>query len=342
MTANDRVTKSVLWILLLCTVSITYGNFAKESTGGQGAPPLQINSGNPIIPGWYADPEAHVFENEYWIYPTYSARYDEQTFFDAFSSKDLITWTKHPRIFSNTDAPWIKRALWAPSIVKKGSWYYLFFGANDIQNDQQVGGIGIARASHPGGPFNDYLGKPLIDKFHNGAQPIDQFVFKDRDGSYYIIYGGWRHCNIAKLNNDFTGLVPFSDGTTFKEMTPKGYVEGAFMFVKDGRYYFMWSEGGWTGPDYAVAYAMSSSVFGPFERVGKILQQDPSVATGAGHHSVLHQSGSSRWYIVYHRRPLEETDRNHRVVCIDEMQFDDKGLIKPVVITRQGVPRNPL
>jgi hypothetical protein len=26
-------------------------------------------SGNPIVPGWYADPEAHVFQNEYWILP---------------------------------------------------------------------------------------------------------------------------------------------------------------------------------------------------------------------------------------------------------------------------------
>jgi hypothetical protein len=101
----------------------------------------------------------------------------------------------------------------------------------------------------------------------------------------------------------------------------------------------MWSEGGWTGPDYAVAYAIGSSPFGPFERIGKILQQDASVATGAGHHSVLQTSG--RWYIVYHRRPLGETDRNHRVVCIDEMRFDEAGFIKPVAITRQGVARNP-
>jgi beta-xylosidase len=302
----------------------------------------QPRSGNPIITGWYADPEAHIFKNEYWVYPTYSAPYEHQVFFDAFSSKDLITWKKHPRIFANVDAPWVKRALWAPSVVEKGGWYYLFFGANDIQNDQQLGGIGIARSRQPGGPFKDYLGKPLIDKFLNGAQPIDQFVFKDASASYYIIYGGWRHCNIAKLNEDFTGLVPFEDGVTFKEITPKGYVEGSFMFVKDGKYYFMWSEGGWTGPDYAVAYAVGSSVFGPFERIGKILQQNSSVATGAGHHSVLHRPGSSRWYIVYHRRPLGETDRNHRVVCIDEMHFDEKGFIEPVVITTQGVRPDPL
>src|SRR5437868_7565506 len=29
-------------------------------------------SGNPILPGWYADPEVHVFAGQYWIYPTYS------------------------------------------------------------------------------------------------------------------------------------------------------------------------------------------------------------------------------------------------------------------------------
>jgi beta-xylosidase len=299
-------------------------------------------SGNPVLPGWYADPEVRVFANEYWIYPTFSAPYDQQTFMDAFSSNDLITWTKHARVLDVADVAWARRALWAPSVVEKDGWYYLFFGANDIQNDRQQGGIGVARARTPRGPFKDHLGAPLIGTFHNGAQPIDQFVFRDRDGSYYIVYGGWRHCNIAKLNADFTGLIPFPDGTTFKEITPEGYVEGAFMLLKDGKYYFMWSEGGWTGPNYAVAYAMGASPFGPFERVGRILQQDPSIATGAGHHSVLHAPRSGRWYIVYHRRPLGQSDRNHRVVCIDEIRFDERGLIIPVVLTKEGISADPV
>ena len=187
----------------------------------------------------------------------------------------------------------------------------MFFGANDIQSDSEYGGIGLAVANQPGGPYKDYLGKPLIDKFYNGAQPIDQFVYKDGD-QYYLIYGGWSHCNIAKLKNDFTGFVPFEDGTTFKEITPHQYVEGPFMFKKDGKYYFMWSEGGWTGPDYSVAYAIADSPIGPFKRAGKILQQDAKVATGAGHHSVIHQAKNDSWYVVYHRRPLTEKDGNSR------------------------------
>jgi beta-xylosidase len=260
---------------------------------------------------------------------------------DAFSSPDLITWTKHARVLDRVNVSWASRAMWAPSVVEKDGWYYLFFGANDIQNDKQAGGIGVARSRRPEGPFTDYLGKPLIDRFHNGAQPIDQFVFKDRDNAFYIVYGGWRHCNIAKLNDDFTGFVPFPDGSIFKEITPQGYVEGAFMLLKDGKYYFMWSEGGWTGPNYAVAYAVGTTPFGPFERVGRILQQDPAVATGAGHHSVIQGPRSGRWYIVYHRRPLGETDRNHRVVCLDELHFDENGLIRPVVITQAGVAADP-
>jgi hypothetical protein len=104
----------------------------------------------------------------------------------------------------------------------------------------------------------------------------------------------------------------------------------------------MWSEGGWTGPDYSVAYAIADSPFGPFKRMDKILKQDPEVARGAGHHSVIHDEKKGLWYIVYHRRPLSETDGNHRETCIDEMKFDENGLILPVKITKEGVSKNKL
>ncbi len=294
-------------------------------------------SGNPVFEGWYADPEALIFGDTYWIFPTYSARYGEQTLFDCFSSKDLVTWKKHKKILTNNEIKWAKYAMWAPSVIEKEGKYYFFFGANDIQNNEAYGGIGVAVADQPDGPYKDHLGKPLIGRFYNGAQPIDQYAYKAPDGTYYLIYGGWRHCNIAKLNDDFTGFIPFEDGETFKEITPEGYVEGPIMFVRDGKYYFMWSEGGWTGPDYSVAYAIADSSFGPFQRIGKILQQDPQVATGAGHHSVIRIPNSDEWYIVYHRRPLGDREGNHRVTCIDKMVFDEEGKIQPVKITFEGV-----
>jgi beta-xylosidase len=135
---------------------------------------LTQSSGNPILPGRYADPEAHVFGNEYWIYPTYSAPYAQQTFLDAFSSKDLVTWTKHPRVLDTTRVTWATHAMWAPSVVEKDGWYYLFFGANDIQNDDQLGGIGVARARRPEGPFDEkgLIVPVVITTTGVGADPI--------------------------------------------------------------------------------------------------------------------------------------------------------------------------
>ncbi|MBH8569686.1 glycoside hydrolase family 43 protein [Microvirga sp. STS02] len=325
--------KHLLFAAILAAPLLPPPAFSQTPSPKQGSP---IRSGNPLFPGWYADPEATIFGKQYWIYPTYSAPYNEQVFMDAFSSSDLVHWTKHPRIIDTASVKWARRAMWAPSIVQKDQRYYLFFGANDV-HEGEVGGIGVAVADRPEGPFRDYLGKPLIGSIHNGAQPIDQFAFRDADGQYYLIYGGWSHCNITRLKPDFTGLLPFADGSTFKEITPEHYVEGPFMFRRGGKYYFMWSEGGWGLPDYSVAYAVADSPLGPFQRVGKILQQDPAVATGAGHHSVIQVPGKDEWYIVYHRRPLGDTNRNHRVTCIDKLVFDAQGRIQPVKITTEGV-----
>ncbi len=315
---------------------------ALTSMGAAAAPPPGY-SGNPVFPGWYADPEAAIFNDTYWIYPTTSLEYAAQRQFDAFSSPDLVHWTKHADVLDIKDIPWAKKALWAPAVIEKDGKYYFFFAANDIQNDHELGGIGVAVADKPDGPFRDLLGKPLVGAFHNGAQPIDQFVFRDDDGTYYMIYGGWKHANIVKLKPDFTGLEPLADGTVFKEITPAPeYVEGPLMFKRNGKYYFMWSEGGWGGPNYSVAYAIGDSPTGPFKRIGKVLQQDPKIATGAGHHSVFHVAKDDTWYIVYHRRPLGDTKANDRQTAIDRMVFDKDGRILPVKITNEGVQAHPL
>lgn len=310
-------------------------------SSGMNVSDFTVWSGNPVFDGWYADPEVIVYDDKYWIYPTFSAEYEKQVKFDCFASPDLVNWTKHENIIDTTEVKWAWRAMWAPGVIEKDGKYYFFFAANDVHKGE-VGGIGVSVADSPEGPFKDLLGKPLINEIVHGAQPIDQFVFKGTDGSYYMFYGGWGHCNVVKLNDDFTALEPFPDGDIFKEVTPENYVEGPVMFIRNGKYYFMWSEGGWTGPNYSVAYAIADSPFGPFERQGTVLKQDPQVATGAGHHSVLNIPGTDEYYAVYHRRPLTDTSPHHRVTCIDKMEFDEDGLIEPIKITFKGVAKRTL
>lgn len=319
------------FVVLGCSLMI--GASAKKTAG---------MSGNPLFEGWYADPEAVVYDNQYWIFPTYSAPFEKQIYMDAFSSKDLVNWEKHPRVLSNDSVKWVKKALWAPAAIAANGKYYLFFGANDIKSNEEVGGIGVAVADTPEGPYRDALGKPLIGEIVNGAQPIDQFVFRDDDGEYYMYYGGWKHCNMVRLAPDLLSIVPFEDGDLYKEVTPEKYTEGPFMFKRNGKYYFMWSDGDWNGSDYCVAYAISDSPFGPFHREAEILRRNSKIGTGAGHHSVIRGPKENDWYIVYHRHPIGETDGNARVTCIDHIYFDKNGRIKPIKMTMEGVKANPL
>ena len=61
-------------------------------------------AGNPVFPGWYADPEGTILGDRYWIFPTASLDYNKQTYFDAFSSPDLVTWTNRSEEMSLWDA----------------------------------------------------------------------------------------------------------------------------------------------------------------------------------------------------------------------------------------------
>ena len=314
--------------------------------------------------GYYADPEVRIFDHQYWIYPTRSVSSDDppigqptfnaqqielrkqhvvhkdyllQTGLDAFSSQDLVHWTKHTSVLSVSNVAWAAYAIWAPSAIQLHVKYYLFFAANDIQKaDTFDGGIGVAVSDKPGGPFVDAIGKPLIGKFQHGAQPIDPMVFQDDDGSIYLYYGGQGHCVVAKLSQDLKHVIPMPGGELYKEITPDHYVEGPFMIKRKGTYYFMWSEGDWGGSDYGVAYAKSNNPTGPFTRAGKILETDPAIAKGPGHHSILHLPNTDDWYIVYHRHPLDSIGISKRVMAVDKLFFDDDGNIKPVVMTKDG------
>jgi beta-xylosidase len=277
---------------------------------------------NPVIPGWYADPELHYFQGRYYIYPTCSDLYEKQTFFEVWSSSDLESWTNEGVILDFKDVPWsTNRAAWAPSVAERDGKYYFYFSAGD------GAGIGVAVADRPIGPFRDALGEPLISEYHHGAQPIDAHAFID-DGQAYLYYGGWGQAVVVELDESMTRTKG-----EFRRITPENYVEGPFMLKRNGDYYFLWSEGSWGDPTYAVAYARANSPFGPFERRAPILQSDLSIGTSAGHCSVLQVPGADDWLMAYHRRPLTETDRDHRVVCIDRLYFHGEGDILPVKLT---------
>ena len=290
---------------------------------------------NPIVNGWYADPEARFYNGRYYIYVTRSfSDYGDQMNLDAFSSDDLVHWEKHEGIIDMSGYPYVHRAVWAPTVIDRNGKYYLVFASNDIQSNDEYGGLEIAVSDTPTGPFRNLLGHPLIGRFVNYAQPIDAHLFKDEDDTVYLYWGGWRHCNAAVLNESMTGFVPLQNGEWCKSITPNGYVEGPCMLKRNGVYHFMWSEGDWVNGTYHVSSSASRS---PLEinPDGKVILSSSEIAEGPGHNGYLNIAGTDDWLMVYHRRIVGDREAGHRVLCIDRLEFKDDKIL-PVIMTNEG------
>lgn len=286
---------------------------------------------NPIVEGWYADPEARYYEGRYYIYVTKSLTDKSgQMNIDVFSSEDLVHWEKHPDIIDMSGYPYIHRAVWAPTVIAKNGMYYLIFASNDIQSDDETGGLEIAVSASPAGPFTNRIGRTLIDHFINYAQPIDAHLFKDDDGTIYLYYGGWEHCNVARMNEEMNGFVPFENGEKFRLITPNNYVEGPCMLKRNGVYHFMWSEGDWVNGTYHVC---SSSSRSPVEinPDGKVILETSEIAEGPGHNGYINSNGTDEWYIVYHRRIFGDREAGHRVLCMDKLRFEEDDIVHVVM-----------
>lgn len=160
--------------------------------------------GRIVFEGWYADPEVRVYDGVYWVFPTTSIGLDHQSYFDAWSSPDLEEWTKHAFILTTENIRWAKDNFWAPASVRRNGKYYLYFSANGLRTSNADADIGVAVADSPGGPYQDALGRRLIDTVINNANPMDPDVFVDDDdvdGQVYLYYGGTA-VNVALLGED--------------------------------------------------------------------------------------------------------------------------------------------
>lgn len=288
---------------------------------------------NPIVKGWYADPESVVYNGKVYIYVTKSLPFEEQQNIDLVVTSDLKTFDVVHDVLDMSTFPGTTGCVWAPSAVEKDGKYYIIFSTNDIHPDDEVGGLYIGVSSQPEGPFRNIYedGRPFINKFYNGAQPIDAHFYKD-DNAVYVYYGGWDHLNVCKMNEEMDGIVPLSEVDNqqlIMEITPKDYHEAPCVMKINEKYILMYSHGGWINGTYCVKTAIADSPCGPFEYQDTILNAS-EIADGPGHNSVFNLNGKN--YIAYHRRRIGDSYPHHRELCIDEMVIDGKT-IKPIVMT---------
>jgi arabinoxylan arabinofuranohydrolase len=332
------------WICLCLALGMLAPAMAQQALTKQVSPDKR-KTHNPVLKGYYADPDILYAEKtgKFYIYPT-SDGFDNWsgTYFKAFSSKDLTDWKDEGVILDlGKDVSWAKKNAWAPCIIEKKidgkyRYFYYFTAAQKI---------GVAVADDPTGPFVD-AGKPLIDKYPEGVSgglQIDPDVFTDPKTGKSYLYWGNGYMAAAELNDDMISLKP---GTT-KILTPAAtYNEGSYVIYRNGIYYFMWSENDTRSEDYQVHYGMADSPQGKINMPENnlVIAKDKAAGIyGTGHHAVIQIPGKDEWYIVYHRFKYPEgitmgrAAGYNREVCIDKLEFNSDGTIKPVKPTHEGV-----
>lgn len=312
----------------------------------------------PLISSMYtADPSAHVFNGQLYIYPSHDidAGVKEDDMGSHFAMRDYhVLSQKIPTAIPKDygvalaleNIPWASKMLWAPDAAEKAGQYYLYFPAKDKEG---IFRIGVAKGSQPEGPFvaeNDFM---------KGTFSIDPCIFKDKNGDHYLYAGGiwggqlqrWKSGNyqlddsqpsgsspalmpkIAKLKENMIELAePLKD---VKIVDEKGqlllssdherrFFEAAWIHVFEGTYYLSYS----TGDTHHIVYATSNSAYGPFTYQGEVLKP---VLGWTNHHSIVEFQG--KWYIYYH--DVQLSGKTHlRNIKVSELKHLANGKIETI------------
>lgn len=316
-----KLTNFLSWILVL----IVLGQAKAQNH-------LKPGNGNPIIPGYFADPTVKKFGDTYYIYATTDGNGGGFGPPQVWMSKDFVNW-------SLQDMNWPKtHYYWAPDVTQANDGKYYLYYCQPVE-------IFGASSDTPIGPWTPLLpeGKSVVPNFLvPNVITLDGQTFKDDDGKMYLYWGTWgiypKHgAGVGLLNRD---MKSFAKLAQIPNTDAKDFFEASFMFKRMGIYYFVYSSGYCEDGSYRVQYATSKvGPMGPFT-FGK---NNPILATnadetvhGPGHQSVLQVNND--FYLIYHRHNNPHNDNGyHRQVAADKMEFDEEGNIKKITPTHSGI-----
>ena len=272
--------KFAILLTLLTLMGISVMAQSKDGSAEQG----QLLLADPFIleeDGWY------------YIYGTHS-----NDGIVVYRSQDLKSWSDlcgnaKGGLALHKDDSWGEKWFWAPEVYKLGRKYIMTYSAEEH--------ICYAESDSPCGPFVQREKRPYMEE-----KGIDSSIFWDK-GKPYIFwvrfqpYGIW----VAELSSDMSTvkiesakLVLKPESNTWEHV--QAYVsEGPCVILHEGKYYLTYSCNDYQSQDYAVGFAVSDNVMGPYVHYeGNPILHRHLGYVGTGHHSLFKRGNG--YYMVYH------------------------------------------
>lgn len=334
-----RFKSSVLKIFgmmaLSCVVMILYSSVAFAD--------------NPIVQtSLTADPAPMVYDGRLYVYTTQDEpevpNMAGMNDWKCYSTTDMVNWTDHGTILTREDLKWAKSRAWATQCVEKDGKFYLYVSVGTTEGGNLT--LGVAVADSPTGPFRDAIGKGLLEGagYRDGWFPdIDPTVFIDDDGEAYLYWGNAMvggGLYYAKLNEDMISLdqevgvvaVDLNEETFgYGPNRVSSFDEAPWLYKRNGLYYMVFASD-IVYQKQRVAYSTSPSPTGPWTFRGVIMSEQGDTSTN--HPGVIDYKGHS--YLFYHNGSLPGGHSQKRSVCVEEIEYNEDGTIKPVDMTKDG------
>lgn len=258
--------------------------------------------------------------------------------FNVWRSGDLQTFEKSKAL---KKVNWASGDYWAPEVYKLGEQYVMLFTARLRENGSLR--TGVALASAPEGPYEDPLGRPLMDF---GYATIDATLTWDDAGNPYLIYvrdcsenfeNGRQESHIygVRLSDDLLSV----QGTPVPLLKPEGdwetrsgdprWNEGPAVVKHGGKYYLFYSVNGYWMKEYSVSVAVADAPLGPYIKQANnpllVYAEDETgvIVSGPGHNAFF--TVGDELFTSYHTHTYPQAPSGNRQLCVDRAGFHADG-----------------
>ena len=298
---------------------------------------------NPVLNSDFPDPFVLKDGDTYYAYATGGNNKRIQ----AARSSDLVDWEQLGDAVP-TIPSWSGGKTWAPEVAKTPAGYVMYYTLSglDVLTPQgqtaQCISYGISKTAE--GPFRDPNRKPWICQADLGGS-IDPSPFVDSDGKRYLTWKNDGNCCgqptrlwIQEMSQDGLKLVgqPKDMGVQNDaewETLIYNLIEAPTLLLHEGTYYLFFSGAAFDTDHYAVGYATSRSVIGPYVDAPEnpiLKTREGSDAAGPGHQSIV-QAPDGKLWVLYHawdKTAVGYLNGGSRSLWLDELVFEGG---KPVV-----------
>lgn len=297
---------------------------------GATALPAAAPTGSYTNPIWSRDfPDPHVF-NDRGTYVA-SATNGNGPNIQILTSPDLRTWVLHRDALPSLPAWAMPGKTWAPSMLRVGNGYVLYFTATRRADGIHCIGRAFGATSH--GPFRDLSPKPLVCQDGARRGSIDPSTHTDAFGRPWLLWksegtAGVEPTRIWSRPLRFDGLE--FDGPQFELLrTDQAWegpiIENPSMVRAGGKLLLFYSGGRWQDSSYGINWAHCHGPGGPCTKaLGPWVRSNAAVA-GPGGQDFFRDEAGKLWmsYHGWDPRRIGYENQGVRTLRIDRVAMKD-------------------